>query len=255
MIHSRDQLLHLVPEFAALSSETEWLEFKVGNADPSMIGERLSALANSARIAGHDFGYLIWGVEDETHKIVGTSFDPATAKKGNEPLETWLAHTIRPQVHFEFETIHVNSMRLVVLTIEPASFEPVKFGGVAYVRVGPTTHPLSKYPDRERRLWRAFDQRGWEAGAAKERLTEDAVIALVDYPKYFELLGAPLPESRAGILEALAADGLIARMAGTGWKVTNLGAVLLARKLTDFPSLARKALGHPVRRRRSARDN
>jgi len=35
---------------------------------------------------------------------------------------------------------------------------------------------------------------------------------------------------------------LAGRMAGTGWKITNLGAILLARRLTDFPSLARKAL-------------
>ena len=241
-IHSRDQLLHLVPEFATLPTETEWLEFKVGNTDPKMIGERVSALANSARIVGHDFGYLIWGIEDKTHKIVGTTFDPATARKGNESLQSWLAHMINPQVHFEFEAVQVDNIRLVVLTIEPASFEPVKFGGTAYVRVGQTTHELSKHPDRERRLWRAFDQRGWEGGTAKERLSEEDILMLLDYPTYFQLLAQPLPENRRGIIEALTADELISRMAGTGWRVSNLGGILLARKLADFPSLARKAL-------------
>jgi predicted HTH transcriptional regulator len=242
MIHSRDQLLHLIPEFTALPAETEWLEFKVGNTDPKMIGERISALANSARIVGRDFGYLIWGIEDEVHRIVGTTFDPEIARKGNESLQSWLAHMINPQVHFEFETVQVHNIRVVVLTIEPASFEPVKFSGTAYVRVGPTTHQLSKYPDRERRLWRAFDQRGWEGGVAKERLSADDILMLLDYPTYFQLLAQPLPENRKGILEALTFDGLISQMAGTGWKVTNLGAILLARKLTDFPSLGRKAL-------------
>lgn len=151
MIHSREQLLHLVPEFTVLPAETEWLEFKVNNTDPEMIGERVSALANSARIAGREFGYLIWGVEDGSHKIVGTDFEPAVARKGNEPLEAWLARMVHPQVHFEFETVQVKSTRLVVLTIEPASFEPVKFGATAYVRVGPTTRELSKHPDRDYR--------------------------------------------------------------------------------------------------------
>jgi predicted HTH transcriptional regulator len=242
MIHSRDQLLHLIPEFTALPAETEWLEFKVGNTDPKMIGERVSALANSARIVGHDFGYLIWGIEDDTHKIVGTTFNPETARKGNESLQSWLAHMINPQVHFEFETVQIRNIRVVVLTIEPASFEPVKFSGTAYVRVGPTTHPLSKYPDRERRLWRAFDQRGWEGGTAKERLSEENILMLLDYPAYFQLLAQPLPENRSGIIDALSSDGLISRMAGTGWRVTNLGGILLARKLADFPSLSRKAL-------------
>jgi ATP-dependent DNA helicase RecG len=242
MIHSRDQLLHLIPEFTALPAETEWLEFKVGNVDPKMIAERVSALANSARIVSRDFGYLIWGIEDEKHKIIGTTFDPTTARKGNEPLQSWLGHVIHPQVHFEFETVQMHNLRVVVLTIEPASFEPVKFNGTAYVRVGPTTHELSKYPDRERRLWRAFDQRGWEGGTAKERLSEEDALMLLDYPTYFQLLGQPLPENRIGIIEALSSDGLISRMAGTGWRVTNLGGILLARKLADFPSLARKAL-------------
>lgn len=242
VIHTREQLLHLVPEFTALPAETEWLEFKVNNSDPTMIGERVSALSNSARIGGRDFGYLIWGVEDGTHKIVGTAFDPSVARKGNEPLDSWLARLIHPQVHFEFETVQVRGTRLVVLTIEPASFEPVKFGSTAHVRVGSTTHELSRYPDRERRLWRAFDQRGWEGGTAKERLGEDDILTLLDYPTYFQLLGHPLPENRRGILDALSSDDLISRMAGTGWRVTNLGAILLARKLADFPSLARKAL-------------
>lgn len=234
--------MHLVPELTALPAETEWVEFKVNNADPVMIAERISALANSARITGRDFGYLVWGVQDETHKIVGTSFDPATAKKGNEPLESWLAHSLHPQVHFEFEPVQVGSTRLVVLTIVPASFEPVRYGPTAYVRVGPTTQELERHPGHARRLWRAFDQHGWEGSAAKERLTDDEVLALLDYPKYFELLSLPLPENRSGILAAMESDRLTGRMPGTGWKITNLGAILLAKRLADFPSLARKAL-------------
>jgi predicted HTH transcriptional regulator len=183
VIHTRDQLLHLVPELTALPAETDWLEFKVDNTDPEMIGERVSALANSARISGRDFGYLIWGVEDGTHKIVGTRFQPDLARKGNEPLEAWLSRMVNPQVHFEFETIQVRNTRLVVLTIEPASFEPVKFGPTAFVRVGSTTRSLSRHPDKERRLWRAFDQRGWEGGTAKERLTDEEVLMLLDSPR------------------------------------------------------------------------
>lgn len=242
MIHSRDQLLHLIPQLTALPAEAEWVEFKVNNTDPTMIAERISALSNSAKINGQDFGYLIWGVEDGTHKIVGTTFEPETAKKGNEALEAWLAHSIHPQIHFEFETVQVGGLRLVVLTIVPASFEPVRFGPKAFVRVSENTQELDRYPDRARRLWRAFDERGWEGGTAKERLTDEQVLDLLDYPKYFELLGLPLPENRVGILGALESDSLIGRMAGTGWKVTNVGAILLAKRLTDFPSLSRKAL-------------
>ena len=239
-MHTRDQLLHLVPELTTLPAETEWVEFKVDNTDPEMIGRSVSALSNSARIAGEDFGYLIWGIEDGTHKTVGTTFDPARAKKGNEPLETWLVRLLQPQVHLQFDRFTVNRKEVVVLTIEPAISEPVKFRGVEYVRVGPSTRELAKYTDRMRRLWRAFDQRSWTKAAARERLTDDQVLGLLDYPSYFHMLDLPLPENRHGILDALRADGLIAKEPGS-WAITNLGGVLLARKLADFPSLARKA--------------
>lgn len=38
----------LVKELCKLPSETGWLEFKTNNSDPIMIGEDISALANSA---------------------------------------------------------------------------------------------------------------------------------------------------------------------------------------------------------------
>lgn len=84
---SADYLAGLVRELCKLSGETEWLEFKVGNADPQEMGEYLSTLANAAAYNGKAFAYLVWGVEDETHRIVGTGFAPAASKRGNEPLD------------------------------------------------------------------------------------------------------------------------------------------------------------------------
>jgi len=69
-----------------LTRETEWVEFKVGDADPVQIGEYLSALANSAALHQKDAAYIVWGVHDVTHEIVGTPFKPRDAKIGNEEL-------------------------------------------------------------------------------------------------------------------------------------------------------------------------
>ena len=70
----------------------------------------------------------------------------------------------------------------------------------------------------------------------------DDVLKLLDYPAYFELLKLPLPESRDGILAALQADELILPGKGGHWDITNLGAMLFAKKLADFRTLKRKAL-------------
>ena len=52
----------------------------------------------------------------------------------------------------------------------------------------------------------------------------------------------PLPENRNGILSVLAADNLLRPCEAGGWNITNLGAILVARNLGDFPRLRRKAV-------------
>jgi hypothetical protein len=43
-----EYLVSLVRELCKLPHETEWVEFKVNEAEPQQIGEHVSALANSA---------------------------------------------------------------------------------------------------------------------------------------------------------------------------------------------------------------
>lgn len=241
-LHTRDQLLHIVPQLAAMPAECEWVEFKQNNDDPDVIGKSIAALSNSARLAGEPYAYMIWGVRDSDHAIVGTSVDPKNEKVKGQELTNWLSVSLEPEVYFEFATVTVLSVRVVVLTIEAASFQPVKFKGVEYIRVGSYSKPLSKHTDHARRLWKSFDRQPFETGTALDRLDENDVLRLIDYPAYFDLLGAPLPDNRAGILDALLSDELVARMSGTGWRITNMGAILLAKSLDSFPSLSRKAL-------------
>lgn len=85
-----DYFTILVHELCALPRETEWVEFKVNDAEPNAIGVYVSAQANSAAFVGKAFAYLVWGVRDDNHAKVGTSFDPHAARVGNEELENWL---------------------------------------------------------------------------------------------------------------------------------------------------------------------
>ena len=78
------QLSALLTELLRQPGECEWLEFKHNNDNPEQIGEYLSALANSTALHGRDVGYLVWGIDDTTRQVVGTTFKPRQAKKGNE---------------------------------------------------------------------------------------------------------------------------------------------------------------------------
>ena len=56
-----EYLMGLVRELCKLPRETEWVEFKVDVHEPREIGEYVSALANSAALAGKPFAHAVWG--------------------------------------------------------------------------------------------------------------------------------------------------------------------------------------------------
>jgi ATP-dependent DNA helicase RecG len=237
-----DYLISLVRELCKLPQETEWVEFKANDAEPQQIGEYLSALANSAALAGKAFAYLVWGISDGEHTVVGTKFSPVTAKVGNEELESWLLRSLAPKIHFRFFDVVVDGFPVVLLEIERAFRQPVQFQGAEFIRVGTYKKRLKDFPEKERALWRLFDKAPFESGVAVERVTDDEVLRLLDYPAYFDLLKRPLPDNRSGILAALADDKLIAACDAGGWNITNLGAILFAKHLDDFAVLKRKAM-------------
>ncbi|MEO1390471.1 MAG: ATP-binding protein [Cyanobacteria bacterium J06634_6] len=235
-------LIDLVREMRKLPKETEWVEFKVNNSDPQEIGEYISALANAATLSGKPKAYIIWGVEDTTHEIVGTQFSPGAQKKGNEELENWLLRLLEPKINFHFYELTIDEQPVVLLEIASAQRQPVGFSGQEFVRVGSYKQKLKAYPEKERALWRLFDQTPFESDIAIAKTTSERTVQLLDYPAYFDLMSIPLPENRAGILDSLAADDLIRRNDAGTWDITNLGAVLFARQLTQFPTLRRKTV-------------
>lgn len=234
-------LSSLVSELLKLPKETEWLEFKENNSDPERIGQYLSGLANSAALLGKTNAYLIWGVEDGSKSVVGTVFSPYTAKVGNEELENWLLRSLSPKINFRFHEIRYDGKALVLMEIGAAFRHPVQFSGQEYIRIGSYLKKLKEHPEKERELWRFFDQTPFEKQLAEERLPDTDVVRLLDYPSYFELTGLPLPTTRDAILDALAADDMVHRSDGGTWAITNLGAILFAKNLHDFQRLRRKA--------------
>ncbi len=233
----------LVNDLLQRPGESSCLEFKVNNFDPKVVARLCSALSNGARIEGQDLAYVIWGVEDETRNVVGTTFTPEIEKVGNQVFEMWLAQHLRPSIPFSFRSVTHPKGRVVLLEIQAATTAPIEFDGVAYVRIGSGSPRLSNYPDRFQKLIDNMRPYTWEKGIAKSFVVDDDVLRLLDYPSYFSLTNQRLPDNRVGILERLEADKLIMRDVGDRWNVTNLGAILIANNLTEFdPSLARKGV-------------
>lgn len=90
----------LVKELGKLPKEIGWVEFKHNNCEPTMIGEDISALANSATLNDRDYAYMVWGVDDGTHEIIGTKVRLQLEKKGEQELENWLRYLLSKNADF-----------------------------------------------------------------------------------------------------------------------------------------------------------
>ena len=191
----------LIKELIKQSKENEWLEFKHNNKDPKKIGEYISALSNSAALLGRRDAYIIWGVCDDTNKIVGTSFSPSNEKIGNEALENWLLRSLEPKIDFVFYEVKIDEKKVVLLNIAPAYRHPVRFKDIEYIRISSYTKKLKEHPEKERELWKVFDNIPFEKQDAISNLKKDEVLKYLEYETYFRLLDLPIPENIMHILK------------------------------------------------------
>jgi predicted HTH transcriptional regulator len=74
---------------------------------------------------------------------------------------------------------------------------------------------------------------------SKTNLQSEQIVELLDTQTFFELLKRPYPTERTSVIDRLLQDRLIDEANGT-YGIRRLGAVLLAKRLTDFADLERK---------------
>jgi ATP-dependent DNA helicase RecG len=232
----------LVRDLVAEVVEQPWLEFKVNNTDPQLIGRTFSAIANGAALVGKAVGHVVWGVEDTLHAVVGTTFEPDQVRVGNQPLSIWLTQKLEPCPALRFITAEVDGRRVVVAEVPAASRTPVRYDGQSYIRIGSSTTRIADHVEVERRLWSKLQAFAWETVAAAEFLTAADVLSMLDYRAFGERLELPPSEDPQVNLERLASDRLIEPDVGSRWKILNLGAILIASDLASFPQLQRKAV-------------
>lgn len=235
------ELKTILADIQASPTECEWVEIKHNNHDPQSIGEYVSALSNGAAYMGQSRGYMAWGLDDASHKIIGTDFNPKMEKIGNQELENWIATQLNPRIDFSFQEISLPEGRVVLMCIDSAGNTPVKFKGTAWIRVGTYKKPLADHPERERKIWQNTVNNCFERKIAKPGVNSDEVLQLLDYSKVFGLLQIPFPDSKTAIIDKLVDEELIIRRQSC-FDITNLGAILFANDLSKFEMLSRKAV-------------
>lgn len=237
-----DQFRQLVTELAALPRETEWVEFKENYAQPEDVGEYLSALANSAALARKDRAYLVWGVRDSDHRIVGTTFRPLSEKVKGQEMENWLATQLHPSVNFRIHEGVVGEVPVAVFEVPAAAHTPVRFRDFEYIRVGSYKKRLRDHPEKARELWAILSAGSFESEIAHAGAAPADVVALLDHGSFFRLLGQQAPPSADAVVRRLVEEDLLVPSPNGRFDVRNVGAVLFARDLSAFGRLGRKAV-------------
>lgn len=213
-------------------TETEHLEFK----EAKQQFDSTKLLRYCAAMANEGGGHLVLGVTDKPpRRVVGSQAFPSPTDINR--IKAYIVERLRMRVDVN-ELMHPDGRVLVFAVPSRPVGQPVDLEGAYLMRAGEDLLPMT--PDQLRKIL-AEGQPDWFAKAAKTHLSPDDVIALLDTQAYFDLMKLPYPTARDGVLERLVGEGLIVA-SGSGWSISNLGAILLAKRLDAFtPDLARKA--------------
>lgn len=140
MINEKDIELML-----SYKHEKEWFEFKSNFINDDELGEYISALSNSAAYYGKKYAYIIWGIDDKSHDIIGSTFDYDKDAEHHEPLKHYLARNIKPSIQFEFSSTNIKNKRVVILEIGAAKVIPTDWCGVRYIRIGSSKEKFQNF--------------------------------------------------------------------------------------------------------------
>lgn len=210
------------------STEDQRLEFKEAKTqfDNRKLYKYCVALANEGG------GHLLLGIADiPPRRVVGTA-------AFNNPVE--MAKKLFEAVGFRVdieEVMHPDG-RVLIFHIPPRPRGTAyHLDGAYLMRSGESLIPMS-----EDQLRRIFAEGGpdWLEQPAREKLSAEDVIDLLNTQSFFELLGLRYPTDRTGVLGRLAQERLLDDSAD-GYSIRRLGAILLAKRIQDFPDLSRKA--------------
>ena len=127
-------------------AENEVVEFKKAEAnfDIDELGRYFSALSNEANLRDHEFAWIVFGVWDKKHKIIGTSFKDGELAL-NKLKQDMSQHTTDNLIFREIVPISVDGKRVLMFKV-PATPRNIvmKWKGIAWGRDGESLKPLNQ---------------------------------------------------------------------------------------------------------------
>lgn len=213
-------------------SELNEIDWKSGLSDKSeRLAQHISAFANYPY-----GGILVYGVNDDgsLFSLSKDKIDEIVKKLGN------IAHNnLSNNIQIQHAVLKYKEENLLFIFIPEEQVKPVHLRGkdtsTSYYRSGGQTLKMS--PRQVQMLIAKSLGISFEENIALDNLSQEQVLALLDYQMLYRILDKNVPKSTDTILSKLTDMGYCHEKNGM-WSITNLGAILFARTLTSFPSLS-----------------
>lgn len=217
--------------------ELNELDWKASlSSNNKRLSQHLSALANYS-----GGGFLVYGI-DNSGSPVGIS-DSDVEFTINQ-LANIGRSSLEPPLALDHAVENYENKRILFVYVRESSVKPVhlKSGGLedTYIRSGGTTR-LASRPEIGTLMLHSTTP-CWEDLRATMLLDEATLQSKLSIEPVLELLKRPVISSELETLAWMEAEGFITREPAGGGYITNLGAIATARKLSDFPSISRKAI-------------
>lgn len=219
-----------------IPSEKNGIDWKSSLSDDSdRLAKHISAFANN-----NGGGFFAFGLNNDA------SFHPLSkddveniVKKLSNIADNRLAFPIQIQ----HSVIELNKHSILLVYIPEQTRKPVHLRGkdmyASYWRSGGTTRLM----DRKKAELLAAESEGisFEMQIAKSGLTKKDVLSLIFYERIYLLLDKEVPQNEDVILSKLSELEVCVEV-DKSWSITNLGAILFARDIKQFPTLVPKSI-------------
>jgi len=187
-------------------------------------------------------GYLVFGIENKAGKVIGIDKDKNDIIV--ETLTNIAYENLEPPPKIEYSIQEFHSKSLLFVKISESSVKPVhiKSGSIedAYIRFGGTTRKATRHQIGQ--LLLNSKTLRWEELHASKLLSVTEVLNSLSHKNVFDLLKRPALVEPKEILKWMEDERMVKKINGSGYYITNFGAISAATNLKSFDDLSRKTI-------------
>lgn len=214
-----------------IATELNELDWKSGlSCKTERLAQHICAFSNMK-----GGGLLVFGVNDDANLFSVTKEESAEIIK---TLGNIAKNNLSSSITIEHWTTEYKGHALLFIHIPEQVDKPTYLRGKeiwdSYTRSAGQTVKMSRSQIKSL----IADSQGisFEQRIAKENVNTEELLLLLDYTKYFEMLGKDIPNEKTTIARRLEEFGLCNKTE-EGWNITNMGAILFAKNISEFEGL------------------